>query len=111
VSLLHADGDQHGAAVLGVAATNDELRPTYGSESHDLDAVLREVASTVPPERYASWVAEGGSLDLDGVVLRAAAIVDAHLGHDSLVDPCERSSVRPQAVHEQREPRRGVLDT
>ena len=108
VSLLHADGDLRGAAVLGVATTNDELRPTYGSESQHLDAVLGEVASTVPPDRYASWVAEGGSLDLDGVVLRAAAIVDAHLSdgeHDHA-----RSSARPQTDHEQRVGHRGVLD-
>ena len=28
--------------MLGVATTNDELRPTYGSESQHLDAVLGE---------------------------------------------------------------------
>ena len=108
VSLLHADGDHHGAAVLGVATTIDELRPTYGTESDHLDAVLGDIASMVLPDVYSAWIAEGGNLDLDGVVLRAAAIVDAHLvdGEDDNV----RSSARPQTDHEQRVGHRGVLD-
>ena len=110
VGLLHADGDHHGAVVLGVATTNDELRPTYGSESDHLDAVLGDVASTAPPDRYASWVAEGGRLDLDEVVLRAASIVEAHLAGGQIVDRSGRSSAGPQAVHEQHDRRRGVLD-
>ncbi len=79
VTLLHADGDQRGAVVLGVATTDDTLRPTYGAESISLATVLGEIESAVWPDRFAAWVDEGHGLDLDGGVRRALAVVESHL--------------------------------
>ena len=78
VSLLHADGDQRGAAVLGIATSNDGVRPPYGAESEALGDVLAEIESAVWPDRFADWADEARGLDLDGAVRRALALVEGH---------------------------------
>ena len=62
IEVLVAVGDDHGAAVIGVATSSDLLRQSYGPEAERLSDVLGSVERRVGPTRFAEWVIEGNGL-------------------------------------------------
>ncbi len=72
IEVLAAVGDDHGAAVIGAATTNDLLRQSYGPEAERLAAVLYSVERRVGPARFAGWMLEGRGLEVATAVQFAA---------------------------------------
>jgi len=62
IEVLAAVGDDHGAAVVGTATSNDLLRKSYGPEAERLADVLDSVERRVGQTRFAEWVLEGSGL-------------------------------------------------
>lgn len=68
IEVLAAVGDDHGAAVIGAATTNDLLRKSYGPEAERLRDVLDSVERRVGPTQFAEWVLEGSGLGVAATV-------------------------------------------
>ena len=62
IEVLAAVGDNHGAAVIGAATSNDLLRKSYGPEAERLADVLVSVERRVGPTQFSEWVLEGSGL-------------------------------------------------
>lgn len=79
VGLLATTGDDRAAAIIGSAASAPGLRPTYGLESLELDAVLDSIRTRVGPANFEEWTATGRELDLDATIARSRSAVTARL--------------------------------
>ena len=80
VSVLAAVGDDHGAAVIGLATTSDQLRTSYGREAEQLADVLAATARRIGPVAFAECRLAADELSVEATTQFAAARV-ALLGH------------------------------
>ena len=76
VVVLVAVGEDRGAAILGAAATNPRLRPSYGPEWAQLAAQLSALEARVGPTLFAEWSAQGRRFDVDQALNIALELVD-----------------------------------
>jgi len=76
VVVLVAIGEDRGATILGAAATNPRLRPSYGTEWAQLDALLSTLETRVGPTLFAEWSTHGRRLDVDQALNIALELVE-----------------------------------
>ncbi len=76
VAVLVAVGEDRGATILGAAATNPQLRPSYGPEWAQLAAVLLALEARVGTTLFAQWSAHGRRLDVDQALNTALELVE-----------------------------------
>ncbi len=76
VGVLVAIGEDRSAAILGAAATNPLLRPSYGPEWAQLEALLSALEARVGPTLYSEWSAHGRRLDIDRALNTALDLIE-----------------------------------
>ncbi|HUF83911.1 MAG TPA: winged helix-turn-helix domain-containing protein [Acidimicrobiia bacterium] len=79
VGLLDLLGDERGAVVLGGATTHERVPASYGAAATALTEVLETTRRRVGEDQYATWFAEGRTLDLDQCLRTATRMVAEHL--------------------------------
>jgi len=80
VLVLVAEGEDRGAAILGAAATNPQLRPSYGPEWAQLAPLLSAVEARAGTTLFAEWSAHGHRLDVDQALNIALQLIDQRRG-------------------------------